>query len=234
MVKQSMIFAAGLGTRMLPITSHLPKPLIKIYNKSILKTNIEKLLDAGFKKIIINAFHFSNKIVNEAKDYHPIVKVIIEKDRLETGGGVLNAIKQGYLEKEEPVRLLNGDIFWINEIYNSLDKIRNMWNSNQMDILLCLTKKENFFGYQGKGDFELLNPKKKVSSIFLKNECPFAYTGLQIVKPELISTKKKKFSIKEIIYKLCEQNKAFGYLDRNPWFHIGTYEDLIKFEDNFK
>ena len=234
MVKQSMIFAAGLGTRMLPITTNLPKPLIKIHNQSILRTNIEKLLAAGFKKIIVNAFHLPNKIINEVKDYHPMVEVIIEKERLETGGGVLNAIKQGYLEKKEPVLLLNGDVFWINQIYDSLDKIRSTWNSSFMDMLLSLTKKENFFGYQGKGDFEISNPKKKASSVFLNHECSYAYTGLQIVKPELICTKNKIFSIKEIIYKLCQQNQALGYIDKNPWFHIGTYEDLIRFENNFK
>ncbi len=234
MVKQSMIFAAGLGKRMLPITSSLPKPLIKINNKSILKTNIEKLLKVGFKKIVVNAFHFPEKIKTEVKDYYPTVEVVIEKERLETGGGVLNAINKDYLEGKEPLLLINGDIIWVNQIYESLNKIQNIWDSNYMDILLCLTKKENFFGYNGKGDFELSNPKKKVSKIFLKKNCAYAFTGLQIIKPELISIEKKKFSIRETIYKLCDQKKAFGYIDENPWFHIGTYKDLKKFEDNFK
>ena len=76
---------------------------------------------------------------------------------------------------------INGDIIWVNQIYESLDKIQNIWDSNYMDILLCLTKKENFFGYNGKGDFELSNPKKNVSKIFLKENCAYAFTGLQII-----------------------------------------------------
>ena len=111
-----MIFAAGLGKRMLPITSSLPKPLIKINNKSILKTNIEKLLKVGFKKIVVNAFHFPEKIKTEVKDYYPTVEVVIEKERLETGGGVLNAINKDYLEGKEPLLLINGDIIWVNQI----------------------------------------------------------------------------------------------------------------------
>lgn len=234
MIKQSMIFAAGLGTRMLPITSDLPKPLIKINKKSILQTNIEKLLDADFENIIVNAFHLSEKIVDEVKGYSSKVKVIVENERLETGGGVLNAIKHNHLEEKDPVLLVNGDIFWKNQIHDSLVKIRNKWDSKYMDNLLCLTRKDNFFGYHGNGDFELSKPKKNLSSIFLKKNCTYAFTGLQIIKPEVIDTKKKKFSIKETIYKVCERNKAFGYIDQNPWFHIGTYEDLIKFEDNLK
>ena len=66
--KEAMIFSAGLGKRMLPITNELPKPLIKVRNQSMLKNIIEKLLDAKFKNIIVNAFYYPQKIIDEVKN----------------------------------------------------------------------------------------------------------------------------------------------------------------------
>ena len=94
MIEESMIFAAGLGKRMFPLTRKLPKPLIKINNTSILKNNIEKLLKCDFSNIVINTYYLPKKIINEVKEYDDRVKVVVEKERLETGGGLLNAIKK--------------------------------------------------------------------------------------------------------------------------------------------
>ena len=105
MTKGAMIFAAGLGKRMLPLTNKLPKPLIKVRRKSMLKNNIEKLLDAEFKNIVINAFYYPQKIMDEVKSYTPIVKVIVEEERLETGGGLLNAINNGSFDLSYPIIL---------------------------------------------------------------------------------------------------------------------------------
>ena len=140
-----MIFAAGLGKRMLPLTNKLPKPLIKVRRKSMLKNNIEKLLDAEFKNIVINAFYYPQKIMDEVKSYTPIVKVIVEEERLETGGGLLNAINNGSFDLSSPIILLNGDIFWIDQDYKSIEMIQKLWNPLKMDLLLCLKEKKSLF-----------------------------------------------------------------------------------------
>ena len=93
MISQAMIFSAGLGKRMLPLTESTPKPLIKINNKSLLKNNIEKLIESKFRNIVVNAYLHSDKIINETKMFES-VKVIVEAERLETGGGLLNAINE--------------------------------------------------------------------------------------------------------------------------------------------
>ena len=138
--KEAMIFSAGLGKRMLPITNELPKPLIKVRNQSMLKNIIEKLLDAKFKNIIVNAFYYPQKIIDEVKIFSPVVKVIIEKERLETGGGLLNAIKNNSFDEVNPIVLLNGDIYWIDQNYKSLEIIQKLWDPSKMDLLLCLKK----------------------------------------------------------------------------------------------
>ena len=68
------------------------------------------------------------------------MKVIIEKERLETGGGLLNAIKNNSFDEVNPIVLLNGDIYWIDQNYKSLEIIQKLWDPSKMDLLLCLKK----------------------------------------------------------------------------------------------
>ncbi len=232
MISQAMIFSAGLGTRMLPLTENIPKPLVKINNKSLLKNNIEKLIASKFRNIVVNACHHPDKIISETKMFES-VKVIVETERLETGGGLLNAINEKYFLENTPILLLNGDIFWYDKNYKSIDKIISLWNPNKMDMLLCLKRKEDFFGYNGNGDFDLQSDNELVSKLE-KNQNPlYAYTGLQIIKQDIIKNIKKNcFSLKEQILLSLEKKRLFGYIDDNQWFHIGTVEDLKKFKEN--
>ncbi len=233
MISQAMIFSAGLGKRMLPLTETTPKPLVKINNKSLLKNIIEKLIESKFRNIVVNAYRHPEKIINETRDFDS-VKVIVEPDRLETGGGLLNAINENYFLKNTPIVLINGDIFWYDKNYRSIDKIISLWNPYKMDMLLCLKKKEDFFGYNGNGDFDL--ERHNSSSCKLeKNQNPmYAYTGLQIIKQDVVKNiKKNYFSLREQILKSLDKGRLFGYVDKNQWFHIGTVKDLKKFKESY-
>ena len=233
MITEAMIFSAGLGKRMLPLTESIPKPLIKVNNKSLLINNIEKLIQSKFRNIIVNAHHHSEKIINETKMFES-VKVLVESERLETGGGLLNAINEKCFLENTPIVLLNGDIFWYDKKYKSIDKIVSLWDPNKMDMLLCLKRKEDFFGYNGNGDFDLQSFSNTISKLE-KNQNPlYAYTGLQIIKQDIFKNIKKNcFSLKEQILRSLEEKKLFGYIDENQWFHIGTVEDLKKFKENY-
>ena len=192
------------------------------------------IIEAKFDNIIVNAYLHSDQIVNEVRDFFPTVKVIIEEERLETGGGIVNAIKNGYFKKDKPILLLNADIFWVNEIYNSINKIRKLWNQDKMDMLLCLKNNDNFFGYKGSGSFYFFDLDSDPSLLIYKEQSSLVYTGLQVVKQELFKDSKKKFfSIKEKIIECSNKRKLFGYIDKNPWFHIGTIRDLKEFQRNF-
>ena len=150
-INEAMIFAAGFGNRMLPLTKLKPKPLLKILGKSIIEHQIEKLIDLNFKNIVINAHYFPEQILNFSKKFNPIVKVVVEKNILETGGGFLNALKNKlFFNSEKPKVLINGDIFWIDKKYPSIKLLIEKWNKNEMDILLCLKKKKEIFGYKGE------------------------------------------------------------------------------------
>ena len=229
MIKQAMIFAAGLGKRMLPVTKWVPKPLVKINDKSLLVNNVKKLLEHNFDEITINAYHFPEKIIKEVKQFKTKVNVVIEEERLETGGGLINCLKKNHLSFNSPVLLLNSDVYWIDKNYSTINLLIQKWNINQMDFILCMKNKKELFGYHGKGDFDLLDNKSKCDKLVFSKTPNLVFTGLQIINPKILSNKEeKKFSLSEIIKESISKHTAFGFEDKNPWFHIGTPEDLKK------
>ena len=225
-INEAMIFAAGFGKRMLPYTKTTPKPLLKIKGKSIIHYQIEALLNLDFKNIVVNVHHLSSKLEAELECYKPIVKIIFEKKILETGGGLLNALKKEFFQDlESPKVGINGDVFWQNSKSCPINDIIKNWES-KMDILLALKRKDLVLGYEGKGDFRL-KTKKKVSNL-LRNTGynDYMFTGLQIIKPKIIKDgTKKKFSLREIYFKLISKKTIYGFVDENDWYHISNAND---------
>ena len=95
-IKHAMILAAGLGTRMRPLTLKTPKPLIKIGNKNLLERSINLLESHGVEQIVINVHHLSDQIENFVSNFKSKVQISIsnEKKLLDTGGGVKEGTKK--------------------------------------------------------------------------------------------------------------------------------------------
>ena len=110
-MKQAMILAAGLGTRLKPLTDTMPKALVPVGGKPLLDINIERLQQAGYDRFVVNVHHFAQQIrdhVSEQK-YAPMVHFSDESEQLlETGGGLKKA--QGLFRDEEPILIHNVDI----------------------------------------------------------------------------------------------------------------------------
>ena len=226
-INEAMIFAAGFGKRMRPLTKEVPKPLLKVNGKPMIFYIIEDLINLNFKNIVINTHHLSDEFHDELKPYASTVKIIFEKEILDTGGGFLNALKNNYFYNlKNPKVLINGDVFWKKRKYSPIENVLSNWKEEKMDLLLCLIKKKKFFGYKGKGDFNLEEPKKKISRLNLEQRHDFVFSGLQLVKPKLLEKKrKKKFSMREIFFSNIN-NKIYGMRNINEWYHISEPNDL--------
>ena len=226
-INEAMIFAAGFGKRMRPLTKEVPKPLLKVNGKPIIFYIIEDLINLNFKNIVINTHHLPDKFHDELKPYESTVNIIFEKEILDTGGGFLNALKKDYFYNlKSPKVLINGDVFWKKRKYSPIENVLSNWKEEKMDLLLCLIKKKKFFGYKGKGDFNLEEPKKKTSRLNLEQHNDLVFSGLQLVKPKLLEKKrKKKFSMREIFFSNIN-NKIYGMININEWYHISEPNDL--------
>ena len=111
-VKKALILSAGFGTRLLPLTKKIPKPLVKINGVTLLENSIKFLSSLGVKHIVVNAHHLHKQIAKfvKRKKFSSKVDVVVEKKKiLNTGGGILNASKKF---KKQPFFVLNPDTPW--------------------------------------------------------------------------------------------------------------------------
>ena len=227
-INEAMIFAAGFGKRMLPLTKKIPKPLVKIKNKPLISYIIEDLIDLNFKNIVVNVHHLYNQIIEELKKFEPTVTFVYEKEILETGGGLVHAInKNKFYEPFRPKLLINGDVFWTKLSKSPVKEICEYWDSNMMDILVGLRSKKNLIGYKGNGDFSVKKIDNNIAKI-LENtgDKEFVFTGIQIVKTEILDLERKKFSMREVLFSARKNKTLYGLKSKQNIFHIGNVSDL--------
>ena len=221
MINKAMILAAGFGKRLNPLTNNCPKPLIKIGNETLLSNTINFLEESGIKQIVINTHYLSEQIkkyINEKK-FKSDITIINEKEKiLDTGGGVLNALKyfnQSFL-------CINPDTIWNLNYIKELQQLENDFFSNKRKCSLLVVNKKKSFDKNLKGDFSLKNG-------FITREenenLKYIYTGLQIIDPKIF------FNIDEIIFsinliwnKLIKKKQLFGFESKIDFLHVSTLD----------
>ena len=220
---QTLIFAAGEGRRMRPLTNKLPKPLIKFKDSPILDHILQKLAKINPDKIVINGFYLADKIDQYIKSKNN-PKIIFSREtvKLETGGGLINALK--YFDTTKPILIINGDIYW-QEDQSDLQFLIN--NYQNQDILLGLKEVSKFHGYQGQGDFSL-DPKTTKISTTNPN---LAFIGIQIFNPKFLNSitlPKSPFSINHFYFNAKKlQINLSGIKMPSNYFHLSRPADII-------
>ena len=231
MIKKAMILAAGFGKRIQPLTLDTPKPLLKIGEDTLLSNTLKFLKSIGIDKVIINTHYLSEKIRDyiKNKNFDLDIDIIDAKNEiLQTGGGVLNAIK--YF-KNEPFIIINPDTIWNKYYLNELKAMKDFFlrNKESSCILLVVNKKKSF-DKTLKGDFNLEN-----NLLFKKNELKYIYSGLQIVHPKVFSgLKESVFPINKIWDQLILNKSLQGFESNNNFLHVSTLEIYKKLIKEFK
>ena len=228
---QAMILAAGYGIRMLPITQHIPKPLVEFNGQPLIHNLIEKLQSNNINDITLNSHHLYEKIeFSIRKKFKEDIKIIVEKKILDTGGGIKNAMNYGYIKgNDKPIFILNGDIFWIEKNQTIFERLSEKWESNEMDVLLTLKDKRDLFGYNGPGDYNLSGSETDCDIILNKDkERNYVYAGINLINCKLIKAiEEDKFSLKDVFDTAMQNKRLYGLIEKqDQWFHIGTVEDL--------
>ena len=225
-IKKAMILGAGFGKRMLPLTTKIPKPLIKIGPKNLLERTIELLIKIGIDEIIINTHHLSKDIDNflEHKNYQISISAIKEEVLLDTGGGILNATENF---KDDPFFVLNPDTIWNKNYYEELKILENSYLKNDKPILL-LVNKMNSHDKSFKGDFNFMDN----NAITREANNHYIFTGAQIISRSIFETINEKiFSMNLIWDNMIREKKLLGQESSQTFFHVNNfkvYEQLNK------
>lgn len=227
MINQVLILAAGRGSRMRPLTDKIPKPLIKVNNKSMLDRVLFKLSNIpSIDKIIVNGFYLSDKIEEHLKSLNNNKIIFSKEDKiLETGGGLVNALP--LFDENKPILIINGDIVWKDN--SAISYLIESFNDVDTDILIGLKDKDSFLGYDGKGDFNL-NEDGGVSRGDIND---FVYTGIQIFHPRILKDgnfPQEPFSLSYFFKDIKRKSVRLKAIKLpGKFFHIGTPKALEQY-----
>jgi len=231
----AMIFAAGLGTRLKPLTDNKPKALVEFNGQTLLQWNINRLKEAGFDRIVVNVHHFAPlviKYLEENKGFGAEIIISDESDLLlDTGGGLKNA--QRYFKEGQPILIHNVDIISnidLKALYQfHLDhqalatlavRVRNS------SRLLIFDDDDLLIGWCNKltNEVKIPSPETQPDKQFL-----WAFSGIQVIDYRLLDliSETGKFSLIDVYLRLSVSNKIMAYHhNKDIWTDVGKIEEL--------
>ena len=226
----AMVLAAGLGTRMRPLTVHTPKPLIEVNGRSLIDHVLDRLQSVGIEQAVVNVHYLADLMqAHLARRTAPAIIISDERrELLNSGGGVKKALP--YFS-QLPFLLANSDTIWIEGARNNVERMLAQWNPQHMDGLLLLAAMTNSVGFDGAGDFSCL-PDGRLRRRKEREIVPFAYAGFAILKPELFDgAPDQPFSLNRIFDRALEQDRLYGLRLDGIWMHVGTPEAIRQAEE---
>ncbi len=235
-----MIFAAGLGSRLKPLTDNIPKALAVVAGKTLLERAVLHLASQGVTYIVINIHHHAEQIIQFVQSHSNFgldINFSDESDELlDTGGGLLKAEK--HFIGTEPFVIMNADV--ISNI--NLNKMLDFHRQNDALVTLAMrnraeSSRQLLFDIDGflcgKVD---RNKGIKILYSSDENIKELAFSGIHIVSPKWFELNKVsgKFSIIESYLELCQNNKIISYAhNEDYWFDVGSIEKLTEAESFF-
>ena len=209
---------------MWPITETLPKPLIEIGGRSMLDRAIDFLEAQSIEQMVVNAHHLAPLIERHLSKRRSLsIRLSIETELLETGGGIANALP---LLGDGPFFVVNGDVLWRDGPVPTLADLAAAWDGRRMDGLLLLHPVETAVGYAGEGDF-ILAASGRLARRQSGSRAPLLFTGIQILHPRLFAEAPSgAFSLNLLYDRAIAAGRLFGIVHRGGWCHVGTPADI--------
>ena len=221
--QSGMVLAAGLGTRMRPITDRIPKPLVSLGGKTLLDHALDRLSDAGVPRAVVNVHYKAEMIARHLEGRRePAIALSVEDELLETGGGILKALPL----LDDVFYVVNSDVFWLDGKVPALRRLADAWDGERVDTLLLLQRTTNALGYEGIGDF-IVDPLGGVRRRREREVAPHLFAGVQIVHRRLFDGEKPgKFSVNRLWDRALAAGRLAAIVHDGEWYHVGTPEAL--------
>jgi MurNAc alpha-1-phosphate uridylyltransferase len=218
-----MVLAAGLGTRLRPVTETIPKPLIEINGRTLLDHAIDQLAAVGVESVVVNVHYKAAMIAAQlARRDQPRIEISHEPELLDTGGGVACALPL----LDDVFFVVNSDVFWLDGKDRSLQRLAAAFDPERMDAILLLHRTVMAVGYEGSGDY-LIDPS---GSPHRRSECevaPFLFAGLQLLhRRAFAGISDRVFSLVRLFDRAEEAGRLQAIVHDGEWYHIGTPHGL--------
>lgn len=225
MPSTAMVLAAGLGTRMRPLTDTTAKPLLEVAGKALIDHLLDNLVAAGVGRAVVNV-HWCAEAVEAHVGKRSDIEILISDERaqvLETGGGLALARP---LLGDDPIFVVNTDAFWGPAGPEPLADLARVFDPREMDELLLLADTGRCLGFHGAGDF-FRNSDGTLDRRGAATSAPWAYAGLRILKPQLYDDQPvEPFSANQVWDKLLPSGRIRGVALDRFWLHVGDPQAL--------
>ncbi len=225
---KGMVLAAGLGMRMRPLTQHTAKPLLTLRGRTLLDHALDRLHEAGVTDAVVNAHWKAERVVAAmASRIAPRVRVQLEPELLETGGGVRRALP---LLGTAPFFVINGDAFWLDGPAPVLGRLARAFDPARMDALLMMVPMVRIDRAPLRGDF-MMDGWGALRRPVARDVAPFLFGGVQVLRPELLAGEPlEAFSLNRAYDRAAAAGRLFGLVHDGQWFHLSTPADLQRTE----
>jgi len=215
-----MVLAAGLGTRMRPLTDDRPKALVEVGGRALIDHVLDRLADAGVEPAVVNVHWFADRLQGHLARRGRAPRIMISDERealLETGGGLKKARA---LVGDEPIWVANIDSVWTGGGH-ALHRLAELWVPERMDAALLLAAREQSIGFEGRGDV-FLEGDDRLRFRGDADSAPYAYMGVHITKPQIVDGGPAgAFSLTPSWRRLASEGRLFGAVLDGFWMHVG-------------
>jgi NDP-sugar pyrophosphorylase family protein len=235
---KAMILAAGLGTRLKPLTDSIPKAMVPLGGKPLIYHTINKLITAGVTQIIINVHHFAKSIIEYVetnKDFNIPIAISREEALLDTGGGLKNA--SWFFNDNQPFILHNVDVLSDIDLREMLNYHKDRESLATLAVRKRSTTRYFLFNKESRlvGWQSLETGEKKVVTSLSAEPEKYSFMGIHIISPDIFSLlpEKRIFSIVKAYLDLASNGeKIVGYRnDEDFWIDLGRQELLEQAEE---
>lgn len=225
----AMVFAAGLGTRMRPITNHIPKPLVEIGGRTMLDHMLDRLAEGGVTRAIVNVHHLADQIETHLKGRtRPEIVISDEREKLlDQGGGIKKVLP---LIGDADFFICNTDAVWLEGPHSTIAAMREAWRPAEMDILLLVAATSGSVGVDWPGDFHMA-PGGRLTRRAEREVSAFVYAGVGIMKASLFADAQEDvFRLAPYFFRAAEAGRLHGLRLNGQWLHVGTPEAVEEAE----
>lgn len=226
-IHTAMVLAAGMGTRLRPLTDNMPKPLINIGGMPIIIRILNMLSAAGITQVVINTHYLAHMLEEAVRAATPVgmtVRFSYEPELLETGGGIKKALP---LLGEEPILVVNSDAVWLDDVQPLIQPLIAAFDGERHDALMAVVPLDEVRHFMPMGDFHLNLQNQELSRDGARDEWNVVFAGVHVLKPQLVLHEaSEKFSLNVIWEALRARGRLHGWLYKGEWREIGSHQGL--------
>jgi MurNAc alpha-1-phosphate uridylyltransferase len=220
----AMVLAAGLGTRMRPLTNDRPKALVEVGGRPLIDHMLDRLAAAGVDRAVVNLHAFADRLETHllARSGPPALTFSDERAAaLETGGGLKKAIPR---LGDGPVWVANIDTIWIEHGASATAAVAALWDPARMDVCLLLAPTATSLGFHDSGDV-FIEAGGRVRFKQPGEQAPYVYVGVHITDPVIVADGPDgAFSLLGVWRALATQGRVYGVAPAGQWMHVGDPE----------